>query len=63
MVYVVLMVICAVVTPDASPITMLLMFAAMVALYELSLLLARIVLARRIKRQNEELQYEEDEEF
>ncbi|MGI6045316.1 MAG: twin-arginine translocase subunit TatC [Eggerthellaceae bacterium] len=54
-VYVVLMVICAMVTPDASPITMLLMFAAMIGLYEISLALARVVLTRRIKRQNEEL--------
>lgn len=59
-VYVVLMVLCAVVTPDASPVTMLLMFAALIALYEISLLLARVVLARRIKRQNEELAAEED---
>ena len=60
-VYVVLMVICAVVTPDASPVTMLLMFAAMIMLYEGSLLIARVVLGRRIKRQNEELAKEEDE--
>lgn len=60
-VYVVLMVICAVVTPDASPVTMLLMFAAMIMLYEGSLLIARVVLGRRIKRQNEELAAEEDE--
>ena len=46
------------VTPDASPITRLLMFAAMVALYELSLLIARIVLARRIKAQNAALEEE-----
>lgn len=59
-IYIVLMVICAMVTPDASPVTMLLMFAAMIALYELSLLIARIVLARRIKAQNEELAQEED---
>ena len=61
-VYVVLMVICAVVTPDASPVTMLLLFAAMVVLYELSLLAARVVLARRIKRQNAELEAEEEDE-
>ena len=60
-VYVVLMVICAVVTPDASPVTMLLMFAAMIMLYEGSLLIARVVLGRRIKRQNERLAAEEDE--
>ena len=59
-VYVVLMVLCAVVTPDASPVTMLLMFAAMIVLYEGSLLLARVVLARRIKRQNAELAAEEE---
>lgn len=60
MVYIVLMVLCAIVTPDASPVTMLLMFAAMIALYELSLLLARIVLAKRIKRQNAEIAAEEE---
>lgn len=60
-IYVGLMLFCAVVTPDASPVTMLLMFAAMVALYEVSLLFARVTLARRIKRQNAELALEEDE--
>lgn len=48
-VYVVLLVFCALVTPDASPVTMLLMFVAMALLYEVSLLLSRIVLNRRIK--------------
>lgn len=48
-VYVVLMVFCALVTPDASPVTMLLMFAAMAVLYEASLLASRIVLSKRIK--------------
>ena len=52
------MVICAMITPDANPVTMLLMFAAMVGLYEISLLVARIVLARKIKRE----QAEEDDE-
>lgn len=61
-VYVALMVISAMVTPDASPITMLLMCAAMVGLYELSLFIARIALRRRIKRQNEELAQEEVEQ-
>lgn len=60
-VYVALMVICAMATPDASPITMLLMFAAMVALYEGSLLISRIVLRKRIKKQNEELALAEDD--
>lgn len=49
-IYVGLMVFSAMVTPDANPVTMLLMFAALVALYELSLLVARIALARRLKR-------------
>lgn len=50
-IYVGLMILSAVVTPDASPVTMLLMFAALVALYEVSLLIARIVLRGRLKRQ------------
>lgn len=61
-VYVALMVISAMATPDASPITMLLMFAALVALYEGSLLISRIVLRNRIKKQNAELEAEEAEE-
>lgn len=61
-VYVVLMVISAMATPDASPITMLLMFAALVVLYEGSLLIARVVLSKRIKKQTEELDAEEAEE-
>lgn len=62
MVYVVLMILSAMSTPDASPITMMLMFAAMVALYECSLLISRVVLAKRIKRQNADLEKEEAEE-
>lgn len=61
-IYVVLMVISAMATPDASPVTMLLMFAAMAVLYEASLLIARVVLAKRIKKQNAELDREEAEE-
>lgn len=52
-VYVGLLVFSAMVTPDASPVTMGLMFAAMVVLYEVSLLAARVGLRRRIKRQEE----------
>ena len=58
-IYVGLLVFCAIVTPDASPVTMALMFAALIVLYEASLLLARIALGRRIKKQNEELAKEE----
>lgn len=52
-VYVALLVFSAAITPDASPVTMLLMFAALLVLYEVSLLAARIALARKIKRQRE----------
>ncbi len=61
-VYIVLMLIAAMVTPDASPVTMLLMFAAMILLYELSLLIARFVLGNKIKKQKEELEEEERQE-
>ena len=46
-VYVALMILSAVVTPDASPITMLLMFAALIALYEVALAIARYVIIAR----------------
>ena len=48
-VYIALLAFCAMVTPDASPVTMLLMFAAMAVLYEVSLFLSRLVLRNRIK--------------
>lgn len=47
LVYVVMMVLSAVVTPDASPVTMVLMFAALVGLYEVSLAVARRVITVR----------------
>ena len=50
------------VTPDASPVTMLLMFAALVALYEASLLISRIVLGKRIKEQTAAYEAKEAEE-
>ena len=59
-IYIVLMVICAMVTPDSSPITMLLMFAALISLYEISLLVARVVLKKRIEKQELEALGEED---
>ena len=61
-IYVGLLVFSAIVTPDASPVTMALMFAALIGLYEFSLLIARIVLAKRIRQQNERLAAEEAEE-
>ncbi len=60
-VYIVLLTFSAVVTPDASPVTMGLMFAAMVFLYELSLFAARIGLKKRIKAQAERAAQEEQE--
>ncbi|MEG2369036.1 MAG: twin-arginine translocase subunit TatC [Raoultibacter sp.] len=62
MVYLVLLIISAMVTPDASPVTMALMFAAMVMLYEGSLLIARIALGKRVKKQKEEMAREAEEE-
>jgi sec-independent protein translocase protein TatC len=61
-VYIVLMVVCAMITPDANPITMILMFAAMTILYEGSLLISRIVLTRRLARQKREESGEVDNE-
>ncbi len=46
-IYVVLLVLCAMVTPDASPVTMLLMFLVMVGLYELALGISRMVIVQR----------------
>lgn len=60
-VYISLMILSAMVTPDANPVTMVFMFAALIALYEISLLLARIVLARRIKKQKEDGELPEDD--
>jgi sec-independent protein translocase protein TatC len=52
-VYIVLLVVSAVVTPDASPVTMILMFIALAILYEASMLAARIALSKRIKHLEE----------
>ena len=60
-VYVALLVFSAMVTPDASPITMGLMFAAMIFMYELSLLVARVALKKRIAKQKRQLELEERE--
>lgn len=46
-VYLILLVVCASVTPDASPVTMALMYAVMLALYEASLAVARRVIIIR----------------
>jgi sec-independent protein translocase protein TatC len=62
MVYVVLLVLSAFVTPDASPVTMVLMFCALALLYEASLMLSRIVLSKRIKRFEAEAAAEQEAE-
>ena len=49
------------VTPDASPVTMGLMFAALVLLYEASLLVARIALRKRAKTKAERAEIEAKE--
>lgn len=46
-VYVALMILSATVTPDASPITMVLMFAVLIGLYEAALLVARYIIIAR----------------
>lgn len=59
-VYVILLVVCGVVTPDASPITMVLMYAVMLALYEASLAIARRAI---ILRDGKEALYWSREEY
>jgi sec-independent protein translocase protein TatC len=50
-IYIVIMFAAATITPDASPVPMLMLFAAMISLYEVSLGMARLVLRKRIERQ------------
>lgn len=47
MIYVVGLVLCAMITPDASPVTMFFMFAILIGLYEVSLAIARRVIVAR----------------
>jgi sec-independent protein translocase protein TatC len=42
-VYIVILVLCAIITPDWSPVTMGVLAAPMILLYELALLLARVI--------------------
>jgi sec-independent protein translocase protein TatC len=49
--YVLIMIVASVATPDWSPVTMGALFAALAVLYEGSLLLARVLLAKRIRQQ------------
>lgn len=46
-IYVIMLVVTASITPDASPVTMLFMYAAMVSLYEIALFVTRFVVLAR----------------
>ena len=59
-VYVILLAVCGIVTPDASPVTMILMYAVMLTLYEASLAVARRVI---IIRDGKEALYWTREEY
>lgn len=55
-IYVTLLVISGMITPDASPVTMLLMFAPLIGMYEISMAVARVVMGKRIEEQKAELE-------
>ena len=46
-IYVAMLVVSASITPDASPVTLLFMYAAMLSLYEISLAVTRFVIVAR----------------
>ena len=50
-IYVIMLVVSACVTPDASPVTLMFMYAAMLSLYEISLALVRLVIVAREGKQ------------
>ncbi len=54
-IYVALLIISGMITPDASPITMLLLFAPLIGMYEISMGVARLVMGKRIQEQKAEL--------
>ncbi len=61
-IYVGLMLLSGVVTPDASPVTMVLMFAALIGLYEAALAVARYILIARDGKESLKWSREEYEE-
>lgn len=61
-VWVVLATAAAMITPDWSPVTMGALSAAMIALFEASMFLVRILLARKIKAQRDAFGDDEDED-
>ena len=52
-IYVGLLIFSAIVTPDGSPVTMALMFGALILLYEISLFLAKLSLRKKIDNQED----------
>ena len=60
-VYIVLMVLSAVATPDASPVNMLIMAAALASLYEISLALSYVVSGRR-REYLSKIEFEDDDD-
>ncbi|MCX8007205.1 MAG: twin-arginine translocase subunit TatC [Coriobacteriia bacterium] len=59
-VWVVLAIVAAMITPDWSPVTMGLLAAAMIGLFEGTMLLLRVLLARRIRTQRAALAFDEE---
>ena len=55
-IYVTLLIISGMITPDASPVTMLLMYAPLIGMYEVSMGVARAVMGKRIQEQKAELE-------
>lgn len=61
-VYITLLVLSAMITPDSSPVTMALLFVPLIAMYEISMAAARMVLSRKIQKQNAEDEAAEQED-
>lgn len=57
-IYVALLIVSGMITPDASPVTMLLMYTPLIAMYEISMGVARTVMGKRIQEQKAELEEE-----
>ena len=57
-IYVALLIVSGMITPDASPVTMLLMYTPLIAMYEISMGVARAVMGKRIQEQKAELEEE-----
>jgi len=60
-VWIVIVVASAMITPDFSPYSMAVLAGAMIGLYELSMLLARVLLARKIREASLEIEDDEDD--